>query len=71
MAALADLMAWRDRLSESRYSGIREVRDSSGESIAYKSDSEMARALAALDSQISQLTRHRASRILPTTSKGL
>lgn len=71
MATLADLMGFRARLEDARYSGVRRVKDSSGEEIEYKSDSELARALAAVESQISQHNRQRASRILPTTSKGL
>lgn len=71
MATLAQLTEWRTRLQESRYGGIREVRDSNGESVAYKSDAEMARALAAIDAEISAKQRQPASRILPTTSKGI
>ncbi|WP_435594221.1 phage head-tail joining protein [Rhodovulum tesquicola] len=45
--------------------------DSNGESVSYKSDSEMARALAAIDAEIESMHRRPASRILPQTSKGL
>ncbi|TCM85170.1 phage head-tail joining protein [Rhodovulum steppense] len=71
MATLAQLTEWRTRLQESRYGGLREVRDSNGESVFYKSDSEMARALAAIDAEIESMHRRPASRILPQTSKGL
>lgn len=71
MATVAQLQAFRTRLQESRYSGLREVRDASGESVQYKSDSEMARALAALDAEIAGLTRTVGRLSYPQTSKGL
>lgn len=71
MATLAQLIEWRTRLQESRYGGLREVRDSNGESVSYKSDSEMARALAAIDAEIESMHRRPASRILTQTTKGI
>ncbi len=73
MATVAELQAFRSRLQESRYGGIREVRDSNGESVVYKSDGEMARALAALDAEIKQLEQgtRPVSLAYPNTSKGL
>lgn len=71
MATLAELQAWRTRLQDARYSGVRRVRDSSGEEVEYRSDSELARALAALDSEISAAQSRRPSTILFKTSKGL
>ena len=71
MATLAQLQEWRDRLIESRYNGLRSVRDSNGESVEYKTDSELARALAALESEIAGAARPRQSIIYPLTSKGV
>ena len=72
MATLGQLTAARDALSTARVQGVREVRDSNGESISYKSDSEMVAALSALDSEITKLTQGQpARRIMFTTSKGL
>ena len=61
----------RDALASARFDGVREYRDSNGESVEYKSDAEMARALAALDSEIAAATRRPASTILFRTSKGI
>ena len=70
--ALADLTAWRDRLKDARYSGVREVLDASGERIAYKSDGEMAKALAALEAEILAASSVRRSSIIRfQTSKGV
>jgi len=71
MATVTELQAFRDRLLEARYSGVREVRDASGEAVQYKSDSEMARALAAIDSEIAGLQRTVARLSYPMTSKGV
>lgn len=71
MATVAELQAYRTRLQDARYSGIREVRDANGEAVSYKSDSEMARALAAIDAEISGLQRTVARLSYPQTSKGL
>lgn len=71
MASVPQLTEWRDRLQSARYSGTRRARDSNGEEIEYKSDSEMARALAAIDAEIAQLQNRRLSIIRVQTSKGL
>lgn len=72
MATVAELQAFRTRLQESRYSGIREVRDANGESVSYKSDGEMARAIAAIDSEIARVAGAKpAGLAYPITSKGL
>lgn len=71
MATLADLIALRDRLKGARYAGVREVRDSNGESISYKSDGEMAKALAALDADIAAHQSHPRYITYPLTSKGI
>ena len=46
-------------------------RDQNGEPVTYKSDSEMARALAALDAEIAAASKRPASTILFRTSKGI
>jgi hypothetical protein len=62
----------RDSLVEARAQGVRKLRDQKGEEIKYKSDGEMARALAALDSEIAAMASGpRSSTIRFTTSKGL
>jgi len=71
VATLAQLQDWRDRLKDARYSGVRRVRDSSGEEVEYRSDSELARALAAVESEIAGAARARQSIIYPQTSKGI
>lgn len=71
MASAAQLTEWRDRLQGARFSGTREVQESNGERIEYKSDAEMARALAAIDSEIAQLQQRRLSLVRFQTSKGL
>lgn len=45
----------RGALVAARAGGIRRVRDQNGEEIEYKSDAQMAAALAALDRQIAEL----------------
>jgi hypothetical protein len=69
--SLADLQRWRDALFEARLSGVREVRDQNGEAITYRSDSEMASALAAADRAIAAASGRTSSTIKFQTSKGL
>lgn len=71
MTVLAQLGAWRDRLKEARYSGVRSVTDSNGERIEYRSDNEMKAALAALEKEIAWAQHRPASIVYPATSKGL
>ena len=71
MATLSQLQAFRDQLQDARYSGVRTVRDSNGEEVTYKNDSELARALAAVTAEISAAQSRPASSITFTTSKGL
>lgn len=71
MATLQQLQAFRDSLFESRMSGARRVRDQNGEEIEYKSDSEMARALAALDAEIAGLQSKPNRVVYFNTSKGI
>ncbi|MFN3312581.1 MAG: phage head-tail joining protein [Hyphomonas sp.] len=58
------LLEFRASLQEARFQGVRSVRDQSGEEITYKSDSEMAGALAALDRELAALRGSRSSAIV-------
>jgi hypothetical protein len=69
--SLDTLTGWRDALLEARLSGLRSVRDASGETIEYKSDAEMAAALSAAESAISAASRSSPKTIYLTTSKGV
>lgn len=71
MATVADLIKWRDELFEARLSGVRRVRDQNGEEIEFRSDAEMARAIAAADSAIAAAQRAPKSTFQFQTSKGL
>lgn len=71
MATLADLIKWRDALLRARFAGTRKV-ETEGHTVEYKSDSEMASALAELERRIdaaSGATRITTIRI--SSSKGL
>lgn len=72
-AALSDLQAWRDSLFQARLRGVLRVRDANGESIEYRSDVEMARAIAAADRAIAETLGGRRPILTVTfnTSKGL
>lgn len=71
-AAPSDLQAWRDKLMEARMRGVRRVRDANGEEIEYRSDSEMARAIAAADRAIAEARSGRpVLSVKFHTSKGL
>ncbi|WKW52023.1 phage head-tail joining protein [Rhodomicrobium lacus] len=70
MATLAELIAWRDALFESRMKGVRRVKDSDGVEIEYRSDSEMKAAIAAADAEIAAAQRRQPSTIHFRTSKG-
>ena len=62
----------RDRLQDARFQGVLTFRDQNGELVTYKSDSEMAAALKAIDVEIARLRNQTpASTILFRTSKGL
>jgi predicted RecA/RadA family phage recombinase len=52
---LADLTTARDALVKARAEGVRRYRDQNGEEVEYKSDAEMASALAALERRIAEL----------------
>ena len=72
MALTADqLRSWRDSLIESRLRGVLTVRDQNGESVTYKSDSEMAAAIRAADQLILESTGKHPNVIRFQTTKGL
>ncbi|NRP70196.1 hypothetical protein ILFOPFJJ_01074 [Ensifer psoraleae] len=70
-ASLQQLQAWRDALFAARLQGVREFRDQNGEAVSYKSDAEMARALAAADAAIAAAQTKPVNTILFKTSKGI
>ncbi len=59
MVDLASLQRWKAALIEARLSGVRTVRDHNGETVEYKSDSEMAKALAFVESKIALLSNQK------------
>ncbi len=72
MATLAQLQQWRSNLLEARMNGLRRIRDQNGEEVEYRSDSEMARAIAAADREIAALqSGSPPNTIRFKTSKGL
>lgn len=71
MATVAELTKMRADLLAARAGGVRRFRDQNGEEVEYRSDSEMARALAALDAEIAAQTARPASTIHFKTSKGI
>lgn len=68
MATQADLIAWRDRLIQTRLSGTLRVRDSDGSEILYKDDASLASAIGYVESLINAPP---VKAIRFTTSKGL
>lgn len=71
MTALSELLDYRSKLMSARFSGVREFRDSNGETVSYRSQAEIERAIAALDSEISKMQGGRNQFIRFQTSKGL
>lgn len=71
MATLTELQAQRENLSNLRNKGVREFQDQNGERVVYKSDSEMAKAIAALDRAIAAAQSGQPNTIKFNTSKGL
>lgn len=68
---VAELQKMRADLVAARARGVRRFRDANGEEVEFRSDSEMARALAALDAEIAGATARPANTILFKMSKGL
>lgn len=74
MTALADLLTKRAALIAARSSGMLRTTFRSGgteRTAEFKSDAEMAAALAALDREIAALKGQRINTFLPTFSKGI
>jgi hypothetical protein len=73
MAALdlTELQSLRDALIRARLGGVREIRDQNGESVTYKSDREMASALASVEAQIAALQSSKTTNVYRfNTTKG-
>jgi hypothetical protein len=68
---LSDLLRFRSDLMQARYSGVRRLRDQNGEEVEYRSDTELARALASLEQTIAAAQSRPVSSIRFSTSKGL
>ncbi|MGR3747538.1 phage head-tail joining protein [Paracoccus sp. (in: a-proteobacteria)] len=71
MLDVTQLRAHREKLQQARFMGVRQITDQNGESVTYRSDAEIARAIASIDSEIAQLQRGRAALINLQTSKGV
>ncbi|MHA6644639.1 phage head-tail joining protein [Mesorhizobium sp. A623] len=72
MASLPTLVDYRERLYAARFSGTRSVQDSNGERIEYRSDAELARAIASINREIATAESELGcSRVRFQTSKGL
>lgn len=73
MATLPELIAFRERLIDARYSGIRSVRDGNGDEVTYRSDAELSAALISINREIQiRESELGCSRIVyPQMSKGL
>lgn len=68
---LEELTVCRERLRRARFKGIMTV-TIDGETVTYKTDAQMAAALASIEAEISKLTRGpRPRTIYPQTTKGL
>lgn len=65
------LQEYRDQLQDARFSGVQSITDQNGERLVYRSQAEIERAIAALDSEIAQLQRGRMALIRLQTSKGV
>lgn len=70
MATLAELTKMRADLFAARMNGIRSFQDQNGERVEFKSDNEMAKAMAALDAGIAKASGAAPHVLHFTTSKG-
>jgi hypothetical protein len=67
-----DLATMRDNLNKARASGVLTVRDSDGSEITYKTDAQMATAVAAINAQIADAGRSQPVKSVTfKSSKGL
>jgi hypothetical protein len=69
MTTLADLEAQRAQLVANRNAGIKQARFADQE-VTFRTDKEMAAAIAAIDREIAALQGRRVTTFLPTFSKG-
>jgi len=70
-ARLQNLGELRNKLQVARLEGVKSVRDSDGSLVEYRSDAEMAAAIAAADAEIAAFVRPQPKTIYLRTSKGL
>lgn len=71
MTTLAELQAYAEKLREARYNGLRSVRDQTGEEVTFRSDSEIANAIRAVETEIRNSVGDRLTTAYINTSKGL
>jgi hypothetical protein len=67
---LNELESLRAALVRARLNGVREVRDQNGETVTYKSDREMAGALASVEAEIARLQSTTIKQVRFRTTKG-
>jgi type IV secretory pathway TraG/TraD family ATPase VirD4 len=67
---LTELESLRAALVRARLNGVREIRDQNGETVSYKSDREMAGALASVESEIARLQSTTIKQVRFRTTKG-
>ncbi|MDP3493008.1 MAG: hypothetical protein Q8R82_07825 [Hyphomonadaceae bacterium] len=67
---LTELESLRAALVRARLNGVREITDQNGESVTYKSDREMAGALASVESEIARLQSTTIKQVRFRTTKG-
>ena len=70
MATVAELTKMRADLFAARMNGTRALQDQNGERVAFKSDNEMAKAMATLDAEIAKANGAAPRTLNFTTSKG-
>lgn len=68
--SLSELESLRAELVRARLNGVREITDQNGESVTYKSDREMAGALASVEAEIARLQSSTIKQVRFRTTKG-
>ena len=71
MASLSDLQTWKAALQKARFSGVLTVRSADGETVTYRSDADLAAALAEVDRQIAVINGSGVRAIYPIQSRGV
>jgi hypothetical protein len=71
MASIAELTKMRADLFAARMNGTRSFQDQNGERVEFKSDNEMAKAMAALDAEIAKASGAPPCVLHFQTSKGV